>query len=144
MLDPGLLDITEIPSQGRRKAHSEVEALPEASESFWRFFEASGAPDYRDLRREGAPPVDLVIVSHAHQDHVSDLEYVSADVPAASSRMTAFISKVLLDAGPAGVGGAPFVLPRAPDERGRLVAGTRGSRLTPMVVPGWGLAGRGF
>jgi len=137
VLDPSLLDITEVPAAGRRRAHSEVEALPEASESFWRFFEGGGGPDYRDLRRENAPPVDLVIVSHAHQDHVSDLEYVTADVPAASSRMTAFISKVLLDAGPAGVGGAPFVLPRVPDTRGRLVA----EREAAVSRPWWFLDG---
>jgi ribonuclease J len=137
VLDPELLDITEIPSQGRRKARSEVSALPGASETFWKFFEASGAPDYRDLRRGDAPPVDLVIVSHAHQDHVSDLEYVNPDVPAASSRMTAFISKVLLDAGPAGVGGAPFVLPRVPDTRGRLIA----EREAAVSRPWWFLDG---
>jgi ribonuclease J len=137
VLDPELLEITEIPSHGRRRARSEVETRPEVSGSFWRFFEASGAADYRDLRREGAPPVDLVIVSHAHQDHVSDLQYVTADVPAASSRMTAFISKVLLDAGPAGVGGAPFVLPRVPDTRGRLVA----EREAAVSRPWWFLDG---
>jgi len=137
VLDTGLLDITEVPSEGRRRAHSEVKALPEASESFWKFFESSGAPGYRDLRRENAPPVDLVILSHAHQDHVSDLEYVTADIPAASSRMTGFISKVLLDAGPAGVGGAPFVLPRVPDARGRLVSEREGA----VARPWWFLDG---
>jgi ribonuclease J len=137
VLDPELLDITETAAEGRRKAHSEVEVLPEASESFWRFFEDGGWPDYRDLRREDAPPVDLVIVSHAHQDHVSDLQYVTADVPAASSRITAFISKVLLDAGPTGVGGAPFVLPRVPDTRGRLVA----EREAAVSRPWWFLDG---
>jgi ribonuclease J len=137
VLDPGWLEITQVPPAGRRRARAEVGARPGASDSFWRFFEASRPHDYRDLRRDDAPPVDLVIVSHAHQDHISDLEYVSAEVPAASSRMTAFISKVLLDAGPAGVGGAPFVLPRVPDERGRLIA----ERQAAVSRPWWFLDG---
>ena len=132
VLDPGLLEVTEIAPRGRRTTtRYEVEAQPEALESFWEFFETSGDPAYRDLRREHAPPVDLVVVSHAHQDHVSDLQYVSSHVPAASSRMTAFISKVLLDAGPAGVGGAPFILPRKPDERGRLISEKEGAAARP-------------
>ncbi len=138
VLDPGLLNVTEIPPEGRRRlTRHAVDARPEASESFWRFFEHSGKHAYRDLRRDGAPPIDLIVLSHAHQDHISDLEYVSAGVPAASSRMTAFISKVLLDTGPAGVGGAPFILPRVPDTRGRLVA----EREAATARPWWFLDG---
>ena len=138
VLDPGLLNVTEIPPEGRRRlTRHAVDAHPEASESFWRFFEHSDKHAYRDLRRDGAPPVDLIVLSHAHQDHISDLEYVSPGVPAASSRMTAFISKVLLDTGPAGVGGAPFILPRVPDTRGRLVA----EREAATARPWWFLDG---
>ena len=138
VLDPGLLNITEIPPEGRRRVtRHAVDAQPEASESFWRFLEGSAGSAYRDLRRTHAPAVDLVVLSHAHQDHISDMEYVSPGVPAASSRMTAFISKVLLDTGPAGVGGAPFVLPRVPDTRGRLVA----EREAATARPWWFLDG---
>ena len=123
VLDPFLLNVTEIPPEGRRRVtRFEVEARPEASDAFWRFFEMQRGAAYRDLRRDNAPPVDLVVLSHAHQDHISDLQYVTADVPAASSRMTAFISKVLLDAGQVGMGGAPFILPRMPDAQGLLVS----------------------
>ncbi len=138
VLDPALLNVTEIPPEGRRRVtRYAVDAHPEAAASFWRFFEGSAASGYRDLRREHAPPVDLVVLSHAHQDHISDMEYVASGVPAASSRMTAFISKVLLDTGPAGVGGAPFILPRVPDTRGRLVA----EREAATARPWWFLDG---
>ncbi len=123
VLDPDLLNVTEIPPEGRRRVtRFDVHARPEASEAFWRFFELNRGAAYRDLRRGDAPPVDLVVLSHAHQDHIGDLQYATPDVPAASSRMTAFISKVLLDTGQAGVGGAPFILPRVPDAQGLLVA----------------------
>jgi Cft2 family RNA processing exonuclease len=56
--------------------------------------------DYRDLRRDAAPAVDLILVSHAHQDHISDLEFVDSGFPILGSRITAFISKVLQDVGP--------------------------------------------
>jgi ribonuclease J len=138
VLDIALLNVAEIPPEGRRRVtRYAVDAQPEAAASFWRYFEDSASFAYRDLRREHAPPVDLVVLSHAHQDHISDLEYVSPGVPAASSRMTAFISKVLLDTGPAGVGGAPFILPRVPDTRGRLVA----EREAATARPWWFLDG---
>jgi ribonuclease J len=138
VLDPALLNVTEIPPEGRRRVtRFAVDARPESAASFWRFFEGAARSGYRDLRREHAPPVDVVVLSHAHQDHISDLQYVSASVPAASSRMTAFISRVLLDTGPAGVGGAPFILPRVPDTRGRLVA----EREAAVARPWWFLDG---
>ncbi len=56
VLDPALLNVTEIPPEGRRRVmrHS-VDAQPEASESFWRYFEQSGKHAYRDLRRGTRP-----------------------------------------------------------------------------------------
>lgn len=123
VLDPGLLDVTEIPPEGRRRVvHYEVGVKPQASDTFWSHFAERLPGSYRDLRRDSGPAVDLVVLSHAHQDHISDLAYATPALAAASSRMTAFISKVLLDTGQVGVGGAPFVLPRVPNPQGILMA----------------------
>ncbi|MFQ5923093.1 MAG: hypothetical protein ACE5M4_09640, partial [Anaerolineales bacterium] len=75
---------------------------------------------FRDLRRDHAPAVDLALLSHAHQDHISDLEYVVPEIPAASSIMTAFIAKVLTDTGPAGRSGAVYINPRTYEKDGVL------------------------
>ncbi len=121
-LDPGGLEMREIEPQGRqRKPRIEYHLAPDAAEAFWRHWQEHGGPAYRDLRREHGPAVNLVLLSHAHQDHISDLEYVHPDIPACSTRMTAFISKVLLDTGLAG-SGAPYVAPRVPKGDGVLEA----------------------
>ncbi|MCJ7831334.1 MAG: hypothetical protein MUP86_02265 [Dehalococcoidia bacterium] len=115
------LAITEVPPTGRqKKARTLVEVRPQTIEAFWGYFRNRSPQAYRDLRREHGLPVDLILLSHAHQDHISDLEFVSPAIPACSSRMTAFISKVLLDTGQAGRSGAPFANPRVPDAQGRL------------------------
>ena len=114
------LMVEEIPPEGRqKKSRLVVQRVQESVEAFWAQL-AREEPAYRDLRREDAPAVDLILLSHAHQDHIADLEYVSPRLPAASTRMTAFISKVLLDTGPAGRSGAPWVNLRGPDAQGRL------------------------
>jgi ribonuclease J len=139
VLDPGLLEVTEILPEGRRRViQHQVAAKPQASDTFWSHFEQRLPGAYRDLRRDSGPAVDLVVLSHAHQDHISDLAYATPALAAASSRMTAFISKVLLDTGQVGVGGAPFVLPRAPDAQGILVA-VRGEEAAAR--PWWFLDG---
>jgi ribonuclease J len=139
VFDPDLLDVTEIPPEGRRRvARLDVGVKPQASDRFWGHFAQRLPGAYRDLRRESGPAVDLVVLSHAHQDHISDLAYATPALAAASSRMTAFISKVLLDTGQPGVGGAPFVLPRQPDAQGILVA-ARGEEAAAR--PWWFLDG---
>ncbi len=124
-LVPALRDddvrIQELAPTGRqRKPRQIVELEDGAVDSFWEYFRQHSPGTYRDLRREHALPVDLILLSHAHQDHISDLEYVSPDIPAGSTCLTAFISKVLIDVGQAGRSGAPFVNPRLPDAHGLL------------------------
>lgn len=122
VLDPDRLDQRAIEPQGRRrKPRIEYHLAPDAAEAFWAHWQEHGGPAYRDLRREHGPAVDLVVLSHAHQDHISDLEYVRPDIPACSTRMTAFISKVLLDTGLAS-SGAPYLTLRAPKADGILEA----------------------
>ncbi len=122
--DPADLTITEIPPTGRqRKARTTVELSDAAREAFWGHWQTQFPHVYRDLRREmGRPAVDVILLSHAHLDHIGDMAYVSPDVPVSSSRMTAFISKVLLDTGPNGQSGAPFLRLRAPTPEGLLHA----------------------
>lgn len=122
VLDPSALLAQEIPPQGRqRKPRLHYHLAPDAVEAFWQYWQQHSRLTYRDLRREHGPPVDLVLLSHAHQDHISDLEFVCPDVPACSTRMTAFISKVLLDTGLAS-SGAPYTALRLPKADGILEA----------------------
>lgn len=122
------VDVQEVPPQGRQRVPRQVTAVtPQAQDTFWEHWQRSLPHAYRDLRRENAPAVDAVLLSHAHQDHISDLHYVSAEIPGAASRMTAFIGKVLLDAGLSGLGGVPYVAPRAPRPEGELASERRKS-----------------
>jgi ribonuclease J len=102
----GLLRDDLIPSMG---SHDE--------EMFWRHWQERFPVAYRDLRRDG-PAVDAILVSHAHLDHISDLEYVAAEVPLAGTCTTAFISKVLQDVG--GGSGAAYLQPAAVNGGGVL------------------------
>lgn len=120
--DPANLTITEVPPTDRqRKPRNHVVLSDAAREGFWNHWQAQFPHVYRDLRREaGRPAVDAILLSHAHLDHIGDMAYVSPDVPVSGSRLTAFISKVLLDTGPNGQSGAPFVRLRAPTPEGLL------------------------
>lgn len=94
------LQIQTLPPEGRqRKPRVRVDLQPARREAFWDQWSRRRI-DYRDLRRDSGPAVDLILVSHAHQDHISDLEFVAAAFPILGSRITAFISKVLQDVGP--------------------------------------------
>ncbi len=135
-LDPSGLDIQTLEPTGRQKKPREVVTLQaSAVKSFWDHWSENLA--FRDLRREGAPAVDLILLSHAHQDHIAALEYVAAEIPAASTALTAFISKVLLDTGMA-ASGAPFVAPRALRSDGMLEA----ARGAPLSARPWVLLDR--
>lgn len=123
VLQDEFLSVIEVPATGRRKKPQEiVQVSAQAVKAFWDHAQSRFPAVYRDMRRENARPVDLVLLSHAHQDHISDLQYVSPAVPVCSSAMTAFISKVLVDVGQAGMSGAPFVNPRVPSAQGTLEA----------------------
>jgi ribonuclease J len=111
--------VSELPSAGRKRATRRVASLrAETIEGFWRHWQDRFMEAYRDLRDDYGPPVDAVLISHAHQDHISDMEYLRSDIPAASTCMTAFISKVLLDIG--GGSGAAYIRPAALSEHGIL------------------------
>ncbi|MCL4368573.1 MAG: hypothetical protein M1337_05350 [Actinobacteria bacterium] len=123
ILDPAELTSREIAPVGKqRKPRQHVAASDKGVEAFWNHFRIGHPSTYRDLRRADDLSVDLILLSHAHQDHIGDLEYVTPDVPTCSSRMTAFISKVLLDTGQSGRSGAAYVNPRSLDEHGILKA----------------------
>lgn len=123
ILDPAELTSQEIPAAGKqRKPRLHVAASDRSIEAFWDHFRIGHPSTFRDLRRQGELPLDLILLSHAHQDHIGDLEYVMPDVPTCSSRMTAFISKVLLDTGQSGRSGAAYINPRSLDEQGILKA----------------------
>ena len=135
-LDPDQLEVQPAPVSGRqRKPRAEVRLLPAAREAFWDHWKRT-RPDYRDLRRDSAPALDGILISHAHQDHISDLEYVSPEFPAWGTRLTAFISKVLLDTGP-GTSGGPYISPRRPRPEGVLEAATG----TPLEGRPWSFLG---
>jgi ribonuclease J len=134
VLDPAHLSVTEIPPTGRqRKPRYEVEVSPNAAETFWQHWRDRHPDAYRDLRRGHGPPVDLILLSHAHQDHISDMQFVAPQVPACSSRLTAAIGKVLLDTGPGGRSGAPFSNPYVTLPTGLLKTDARAS----MVARPW-------
>jgi ribonuclease J len=113
----------EIQPTGRqRKTRMGAQVRASAQDRFWEAWKQRVPGAYRDLRRDGAPPVDWLFLSHAHQDHISDLQYVTADVPVATSCMTAFIGKVLVDTGPSALGGVPYLSPRTPRPAGELAS----------------------
>ncbi len=123
VFDPDDLEITHVPPTGRqRKERLQIERKPGTVDAFWRYWQRHAPETFRDLRRANALPVDLILISHAHQDHINDLEYVEPALPVASTRMTAFIGKVLLDMGTGNKSGAAYVNPAAPNEAGLLRA----------------------
>ncbi len=119
-LDPSRLEVQTLEPTGRQKKARQVVTLrPQAVDAFWDHWRLGASVPYRDLRRETGEAVDLILLSHAHQDHIGALEYVAPEIPAASTAITAFIGKVLIDAG-MGASGAPYVAPRTPRPDGML------------------------
>jgi ribonuclease J len=88
-----------------------------AYEDFWSRFR--NAPGYRDLRREG-PAVDAILISHAHLDHTGELNFVRPEIPACSTRTTAFVAKAMQDSGRPSTAGVVYVNPQALQESGLL------------------------
>lgn len=121
VLDPNDLEITRVPPVGRQKKERvQVERKPGTVDAFWDYWQRRAPQEFRDLRRPNALPLDMILISHAHQDHINDLEYVEPTLPVASTRMTAFIGKVLLDMGAGNKSGAAYVNPITPNESGML------------------------
>ena len=119
-LDPAYLDVISLPPTGRQKAARDQVTLSEAGDDdFWQHWQRAWPEAHRDMRREGRPAADAVILSHAHQDHIADTVFLDPDIAAVSTRVTAFISKVLADTGMAGQG-APYCNPYALDAGGLL------------------------
>ena len=136
VLDGAHLHVTEIPPTGRQRTPKhEVEVSDEAADGFWEHWRTRFPGLYRDLRRESGPAVDFLLLSHAHLDHIGDVQYVRPEVPAYSTCLTAAISKVMMDVGLAGKSGAPFLNPYTPSEEGILKVATG----QPMLPRPWGL-----
>ena len=114
----GLLDFLELglipPLEGLYRPDLELPGL-------WDRFRT--APHYRNIAREGRPPVDGVLLSHAHLDHSGYISLLQGNIPIYSSVMTAFISKVIQDAGPADIAREMvYYTPRETDNRGYLTS----------------------
>jgi ribonuclease J len=108
-----------------------VRLHPDAVEEFWRHWQDRFPQAFRDLRRDDGLAVDAILISHAHQDHIADMEYVRADVPAASTCVTAVISKVLQDVG--GGSGAAYIHPATLSGHGVL----QSDRAAPCLRRPW-------
>lgn len=111
LLDPLLLGLLP-PLEGLYREDL-IPPLAGTRDAFWEPFRSR--PDYRDLRREG-PPVDAILLSHAHLDHSGDFLFVRPDIPVFSSRMTGFIAKAVQDSGRPSTAGVAYVNPQAVQE----------------------------
>lgn len=128
VLDPSFLKPwTETDGKKERKR---VERDEKAYEDFWSRFRHR--PDYRDLRRDG-PPVDAILISHAHLDHSGDLLFVQANIAVFSSLMTAMVAKAVQDSGRPGSNGVVYVNPQAINESGML----EGDRTRGYIWRNW-------
>lgn len=98
VFDPTTLNIIEeAPAGKQRKSRQRVEVSQSAIAAFWHYWEDRLPDAFRDLRRARRQPVDAILVSHAHLDHIGDMAYVSPEIPAYGTRLTAFICKAMSD-----------------------------------------------
>jgi len=133
ILDSSTLQVTDEPLTGRqRKARQRVEVPAAAIETFWNYWQGRLPEAYRDLRRARRQPVDAILVSHAHLDHIGDMAYVSPDIPAYGTRLTAFICKAMSDM-TNGKGGATGVKARSLTAEGYVQ--TDSAQRAPLARP---------
>jgi ribonuclease J len=77
-------------------------------------------PLHRDVRRDG-PPVDAILLSHAHLDHNADVSYVNASVPICCTRVGAFVARAMQITGLSTFERElTYISPRAPSDGGEL------------------------
>ncbi|MBC7232588.1 MAG: MBL fold metallo-hydrolase [Chloroflexi bacterium] len=86
----GLLDLLALGLIPPLEGAYQLELAPPG---MWERFR--GDPLYRSLWREGAPPIDAVLVSHAHLDHNGDLSCLDPAIPIYTTRVTAFIARAM-------------------------------------------------
>ena len=85
-----------------------------------------GTPLYRDLRRGGDPAVTAVLVTHAHLDHNGDISYLDLAIPVYTTRVTAFVARVMQMTGQSGFERElTYVCPRQWDEREQVLKADR-------------------
>lgn len=124
----GLLDLLSLGLLPPLRGFLREDLIPfaESPDAFWQRW--SQASTFRDLRRDCAPPVDAILFTHAHQDHIGEAAYVDVSIQAVSSRLTAAIAKVLVDTAQDSQG-VPYCARKKANEGGGLEA-QRGDRVS--------------
>lgn len=117
----GLLDLLALGLIPPLEGAYQVELAPPG---MWERFR--GEPLYRSLRREGALPIDAVLISHAHLDHNGDLSCLDPAIPVYTTRVTAFVARAMQITGLGGFESElTFVCLREWDEQEQVLKAVR-------------------